>query len=265
MRTISLSIALITVMVGASLSQPAPEPEYLGQAMDDLNYAQLLSGAQLTPDQLEALLGMQATWQGEATLTPEVAAALLEVRTLVLEGMSVEEAFQSLGDDQRAVRDAQLRLEQALQTLSEQFATLLTDEQRSALVWLSSPPHALDNVVRTVERTRAVPDEQWAQFRAELMQNVARHCAQADPAAGTTPEDVAALLDGARAMSDADFRAQRATLAGQWAAVLLPNFMQRLQDEDFRRDRLAAVARHLISYPRGYAIVEAKLAALQAP
>jgi hypothetical protein len=229
--------------------------------MEDIQYAELLTHAGLNAEQLRGLSDLQLRWEADSTLAADVAAALVEVRDLVLGGMSTEEAYESLGERQQSVRMAQRTAEQALEQLCEEFAELLTEEQRAAISWLRSPVQALEGVVRMVTRMRGLSDEQWGQFRAQAVQGISRLCGQADPGAGTSPEQVGAVLDAARALKDAEFEAKRGALAREWATTLMPNLAKRLSDPEHQKRRLREVARHLITYAWGNPLVEARLAA----
>ena len=140
MRTLGLLIVMAVATSGGGWGQPAQDYESLKDATDDIWYAELLHAAQLTAEQLEALSGMQVTWQAETALTPDVAAALAEVRDLVLAGTPPQEAYKALGERQQEVQRAQGALEEAARQLISELAGLLTKEQANALAWVSSRP-----------------------------------------------------------------------------------------------------------------------------
>ena len=262
----ALRLALIVAFAATAVWAQGPDdPETIPQAMEDLGYAELLNAAQLTAEQLGALLETQILWEAETALAPELATDLAEVRDGVLKGMSMGEAFNALGERQQAVHQAQARLEQTLQRLAGELGDSLTDEQGIALARFMSPARALDGVVNTLAQTRAMPEEQWEQFKASMVEALSRLASQIQPGAANVRETVGALLDAARTMEDADFDARRPKLADEWLQALAPSLLQQLQSKEARAQRLAQTSRHLITYPRGAGLVEAKLAALQPP
>ena len=264
MRTLGVLIVMAVATSGGGWGQPAQDYESLKDATDDIWYAELLHAAQFTAEQLEALSGMQAAWQAETALTADVAAALAEVRDLVLAGTPSQEAYQALGERRQEVQQAQGSLDETARQLISELAGFLGKEQANALAWVSSPAHNLDWVVSALPDARTWPEAGWDQFKAQAAANLSAACAQADPGADTSPEAVAALLAAVRAMDEAQFQAERATLAQKWAAALLPGVHRLLQDEQYRGQRVSDLCRHLITYARGQDLVEAKLEAVEA-
>ena len=264
MRTATL-IGFTILAGGSALAQPAQDSATLPQLMADLEYVQLLNAAQLTSDQLGALLDAQLTWQAEVMPAGDVAAALAEVRQGVLGGATADQAINALGPRQQAVRTAQQRLAESEAALAGQLAAGLTAEQRAALAWNTSPARHLQVAADVVGMTRAVPDQQWEQMRPGITQSIGMVCLQADPGGGATPEGIAALLDEARAMSDQQFATAQPGLARRWAAALMPNLLRQLEDPAAQAQRLDGACRQLLTSERGPELVEAKLDALIQP
>jgi len=266
MTVLAFAMAWVAVVWGAAAgAQALPEPQQLQEALDDVGYAELLGAAQLSDEQLIALQDLQAQAQMDAAVSPELAAVLTKLLAAVLSGMSVEEARQSLGEGQQILQQAQQRRQQSLQAATAQLLQRLTAEQQDALVWFSSPAHALDGAVGMVAQARAVPDPQWQQFRQQASQALASMASQMGMGNGASAEQVAALLDAARALDEATFQAQRPTLAREWLPKLMPALAQRLQDPQFRQQQLTQACQHLIAYPRASALVQARLDATPAP
>jgi hypothetical protein len=261
-RRLPVLVAMAALVLTGAWGQQAPES--LPQANEDLEYAQLLNAAQLTAEQLGSLLEKQTTWEAEAMLDPEVAADLAEVRRRVLEGMTPEEAYAALGERQQAVGEAQARVQQTLQRLATELIELVTDEQMQSVARFASPARAVDGVVNAVSRGRAMPEQQRQQFQQNIVRNLTRMASQADPTAKVTEDAVAALLEAAWAIPDAEFEARRPGLTDEWVKTLMPGLHQRLQSPEFRQQRMAEVARRLITYPRGFELVEGKLEAMGA-
>jgi len=259
---------VVVLLAGAATSAPCQDlalPQTLLEAQRDIEYADLLNAAQLTTEQLDALLEAQSTMQAEAALGPDEAAALAEIRWSILRGLSREQAMAALGARQQVVGQAQQRLEQLLQTSATNLAKLLTPEQRSAIAWTGTPAHAFDGVVGNLGNWRAAPDAQWQQIRAQVSQMIAQMAAQADPTAKVTPEQVGALLDAARGLDDQAFEAKRATLPREWAQALMPGIIARLANPQFQEQQVGMVLRQLLTHERGQLLVQAKRDALGAP
>jgi len=250
--------SVLVLSVGMGVGQELPEPRQLQEALDDVGYAELLKAAQLTDDQLSALHDLQLRLGMDAAVTPDLAAVLTKLLAAVLSGMSPQEAQAALGDQQQVLQQAQQRWQQSLKSCSDDLLKQLSAEQQEALVWFGSPAHALDGAVGAVAQARGAPDAQWNQFRQEASRAISDMASQASPGAGATPEQIVQLLDAARALDDATFEAQRPTLAHQWLPTVMPAISQRLQDPQFRQQQLAQVCQHLLAYPRGPALVQAK-------
>jgi len=256
----ALVLAAIAALVGGfAWGQPTQDTVTLPQFMEDLDYLQFLNAAQLTSEQLQTLLDLQLAWQAELVPTADVAAALDEVRKRVLAGATADQAINALGPRQQAVQAAQQRLQESQGTLTTQLAESLTDEQRAALVWATSPAHYLQNVVDALTGARAVPDEMWTQMRTGLTQGIGTLIMQADPGAGVTPEGIGALLDGARGMSNEEFAAAAPGLARAWAAKLMPNLLRQLEDPVAQQERVKGACQRLLTFERGPELVEARL------
>jgi hypothetical protein len=258
MSTIAVLVFALTFWVSRGIGQELPEPQQLQEALDDVGYVELLNAAQLTDGQLTALRDLQLRVQMEATVAPDLAPVLTKLLRAVLSGMSLREAQASLGEQQQVLQQAQQRWQQALTTCSGDLLKQLSAEQQDALVWFSSPAHALDGAVSAVAQTRGAPDAQWNQFKQQVGQALSQMISSASPGVGVTPAQIAQLLDAARAMDDATFEAHRPTLAREWLPSLMPNMSQRLQDPQFRQQQLAQVCQRLLAYPRGLSLVQAR-------
>jgi len=255
----------LAVVVAASSGLGLAEPEQLQAAQEDIAYAELLNAGHLTAQQLDALHGTQARLQADGLVGPDLATALTKVLEAVVGGMSVQQAQASLGPGQQVLQQAQQRWQQSLQQSTDELRNLLTDEQKDALVWFGSPAHALDGVVDAVSQARAAPDPQWNQFKTQLSQAVSQMLPQAAPGGAATPGKIGELLDQARALDDATFKAKQASLAQAWLPTLMPNVAQMLKDPQFRQQQLAQVCQRLVAYGRAQTIVEAKRNAPAAP
>jgi hypothetical protein len=253
-------ISLCTVgclVAGTASGQDVPAPQSLRQAMEDIQYVELLNGLQLTPEQLDALLGMQSALQAEAALDGELATAVTRVLAAVLSGMSQQEAQQAAGP-QPILQQAQQRLQQAFEQSAGELQVLLTPEQQDRLVWFGSPARALEGVVEAVTVSRAIDDAQWQRIRPDISRHVAQLAAQVDPGRGASAEAIAALLDEARGLEAAAFEAKRPTLAREWLPAIMPGLSQRLQDPQFRQQQARQLCQHLLAYERGSLLVEAR-------
>ncbi|MGQ9733263.1 MAG: hypothetical protein ACUVX8_18550, partial [Candidatus Zipacnadales bacterium] len=62
------------------------------------------------------------------------------------------------------------------------------------------------------------------------------------------------------AMDQATFEARRSTLAHEWLPLVLPNIAQMVQSPQFREEQLRNACRHLLTYERGNALIEARQA-----
>lgn len=262
MRHAVVVIGLFLALGCACCAQDLPKAEYLTDAMDDLQFVELLCEAQFGQQHLGALLGLQVAFDSEAVIGPDLAASLVEVREQVLRGMSRQEAYQALGPRAQALQQAQARLEQFVQRSCAQLGETLSDEQRETLVWVRSPARGLQEVVATVAQVRGAPDAQWQQFRGQAAQGLSQLASHADPGAATSPDAVGALLDEIRALDEAQFEARRPTLAWDWAQAIMPNLAQRLQDPEHQKAQLGGILRHLITYRNGRELVQARMDAL---
>jgi hypothetical protein len=258
MRAYSLVLALVIGTAVCASAQDLAPPATLNEAQDDMNYAELLNAARLTPEQLVELLSAQTVIATDGALRPDEAAALAEVRLGVLRGLSAEEASRALGDRQQIAGQARQRFEQLVQAESRNVMDSLTDEQRSAMAWAGTPARALDNVVAVVSQTRKAPGEQWQMIRGQLTAGVSGLSSQTDPAAKVTPDQIVALLDAAHAMDDQTFAARQSALPREWAQTILPSIVQRLANQQLRDQQVNSVVRQLITYRRGQLLVKAK-------
>ena len=258
MSRIGVATMALVVVVGGAVGQQLPEPVHLQQAMDDIHYAELLTAAELTPEQLDELLRIQAALETEAVVAGDLAGALTKVLAAVLMGVSMQQAQEALGQQQQLIQQAQQRMQQSLQRSKEELQNSLTDEQKGALVWLNSPGHALDGVVDAVAGARTAEDAQWNQFRTQASQAISQMTSQAGQEGGTPAEEIVGLLDQVRAMDDATFQAKQASLAQEWLPTLLPNVAQMLQNPQFRQQQLAQACERLITYERGNLLAQAK-------
>jgi hypothetical protein len=264
MRTLGLAALALTLVGGACLGQELPEPQQLRAAQDDIGYAELLNAAGFTTEQLGGLQDIQTRFEAEGLVPPDVAAVLTKVLAAVLSGMSMQQAHASLGEQQQVLQQAQQRWGQSLQQGTDELQKLLTEEQKDALVWFSSPAHALDNVVEMASGARGIPEAQWGPRRGQFGMAVSQMLSQMSPGGGVTPQQIETLLDQVRALDDATFEAQRATLAQTWLPTLMPNVAQMLQDPPFRQRQLQQVCQRLIAYERGAQLVAAKAEATAA-
>jgi peptidoglycan hydrolase-like protein with peptidoglycan-binding domain len=258
---------MVLLMAGAATWVPCqelPAPRTLMEAQQDIDYADLLNAAQLTAEQLDALLKAQGTIQAETVLGPDEATALAEVRQGILRGLSREQAMGALGERGQAVGQAQMRLQQLLQASSKQLSDLLTEEQKSAIAWAGTPARALEGVLENVGNARKAPDAQWQQFRTQMVQGISQLSSQVDPAGKASPEQIGALLDAAHGMDDATFEAKRATLPREWAQTTMPTIVGRLSNPQFREQQVGMVMQRLLTYERGSLLVQAKQDALVA-
>jgi hypothetical protein len=261
MRTRAALLAVALFATSAAVAQEVAEPPLLQEALDDIGYADLLNAAQLAAEQLGALHDLQIQLRANALVGPEVAQVLAQLLTAVLSGTSLQEAHAALGQEMQPLQQAQQAWQESLQRYSGDLLGKLTAEQRDALVWFGSPAHALDGLVYMVTRARPAPDAQWQQMKQQVSQAMAPMLSQMDPQGGATPETVAQLLEAARALDEATFEAKRATLAREWLPKLMPTVAQRLADPQFQEQQLGQVAQRLVAYPRGAALVQAKLEA----
>jgi len=256
----------LAVVAATSFGLGVAEPQQLQEALDGLAYAELLNAGHLTAEQLDALHAIQVRLQADGLVGPDLATVLRKVLEAVVGGMSVQQAQASLGPEQQVLEQAQQRWQQSLQQSADELRNLLTDEQKDALVWFGSPAHALDGVVDAVSQARAAPDPQWNQFKTQLSQAVSQMLAQAALGGAGTPEGIIGeLLDQARALDDAAFKAKQASLAQAWLPTLMPKVAQMLEDPQFRQQQLAQVCQRLVAYGRAQIIVQAKRDAPAAP
>ena len=258
MRASSLALALVIGAAVCASAQDLTPPKTLIEAQEDINYAELLNAARLTPEQLVELLSAQAVIETDGALGPNEAAALAEVRLGILRGLSSDEAVRALGDRQQIFGQAHTRFEQLLQAESKNITDNLTDEQRSAMAWTLTPARALDNVVAALGQARKAPDAQWQTIREQVTTGVSGLSSQIEPAAKATPDQIGALLDTARAMDDQTFAARRSALPREWAQTVLPTIVQRLANPQYRDQQVNGVVRQLITYRRGQLLVKAK-------
>jgi len=257
MRTLGVLGLGMALVGGVCYGQNLPEPQQLRMAQDDIAYAELLTAAGLTDEQLGTLQQLQTQLEADGLVGPDLAVLLTKILAGVLGGMSVSEAQEALGDQQQVLQQAQQRWQQSLQQATDQLQKLLTAEQQEALVWHGSPAHALDGAVDAISRMRGLPEAQWNQVRPQITQALSQMTSQAG-GGGATPEKIGELLDQTRALDEATFEAQRGTLARTWLPTLMPNIAQMLQDPQFRQRQLAQVCQRLITYERGATIVAAK-------
>jgi hypothetical protein len=249
---------VLSVVVPTAVGQELPEPQQFQQAIDNIEYAELLNAMQLTSKQLDEILRIRAALEAEAAIGPDLASALTRVLAAVLVGMSREQAQQALGEQQQLVQQAQQRVEQSRQRSIDELQKLLTDQQMDALVWFNSPARALDGAINAVAQARNAEDAQWNQFRTQVSQALSQMSSQVSPEGGASVETIGGLLDQVRAMDDATFEAKRATLAREWLPTLMPNMAQMLQNPQFRQERLRQACERLITYERGSVLIEAK-------
>ena len=255
---------LLTVVTGLALAQ-AQEPDevpLLGDLMQNIEYANLLQRAKLTPDQLGSLAEAQTKWLDAAAVPPDMADAMQQVCLQVVAGASTEEAFRELGEFQQEVNKAQQRVREAERTLIEEVKDLLKPEQREALLLFHSPVRHLSGMVQTVKRMRKVP-QAWERFRPQAVRGLTQFASQ--PGGRAVPaEELGEWLDTVREMSDEEFAQAEPTLAKEWAEALAPEAMKRLQDPKHQEQRLRGLCRHLLTYPAGLDVVQAALEAGEA-
>lgn len=252
-------VALVSgVAMATAFGQELPEPQQFQQAMEDVEYAELLNAAELRSEQLDEILRIRAALEAETAVGHELATALTKMLAAVLTGMSREQAQQALGDQQQLVQQAQQRVQESLERSIDELQELLTEQQRDALVWLNSPAHALDRTINAVAQARNAEDAQWNQFRTQVSQALSQMSSQVTPEGGASVETIGGLLDQVRAMDDATFEARRATLVQEWLQTLMPNVVQMLQTPQFRQERLRQACKRLTTYERGPTLIEAK-------
>jgi hypothetical protein len=264
MKVRSLTIVLVVAAAARVPAQELPPPQTVMEAQEDLNYAELLNAAQFTPEQLDALLDIQAALEAGSVLGPDEAAALAEVRHGVLRGLTSEEAMRALGERAPVFGQAHARFGELVQAQSKALTGLLTEDQKTALAWAATPARGLANVVDNVGQARAVPDAQWQQVRTDMVQALVGMSTVIDPAAKVTAEQIGALLDGVRAMDDETLKARRASIAKEWAQTLMPSILQRLTDPKSRDQQIDGVIHQILTYRRGQQLVRAKQEAMVA-
>ncbi|MGQ9731473.1 MAG: hypothetical protein ACUVX8_09405, partial [Candidatus Zipacnadales bacterium] len=201
MQAVRCILWVVLVFAGEGSAQEVPAPENLRQAMDDIEFAELLNSAQLTPDQLDALLELRSRLQIESAIEGELLTVLTKMMVAVLSGMTRQATLQALGpQQQQLLAQAQQRLQQSQEQAINHLRDLLSPEQQDTLIWRTSPARALDGAVDAVSQMRTAEPAQWNQFRQEAQKQLSQLSERMGGGAGASAEQIASLLDQARAM-----------------------------------------------------------------
>jgi hypothetical protein len=222
--------------------QPGAPPLTIAQCWEDMEYLRTLNRLGFTAEQLAKAADIAAAYQlqskqweeGRARPAPQ---ALLDARARLLRGETVsEEGGYGLLDEELAQQMAlaDQALYQAREQALTQLRALVTDVQVRRYVRSEGRLRRVDDLMDELAVSRSLAAPQWVEWQQRVIPGMVEMIVARDPQNATAPFEVASrFLEEARALSDADFAAQREALTRKLEQLVLPaDYRPELEAED---------------------------------
>ena len=260
------TFAIAVRQAARAQEQPAaPAQLTIQQCMEDLDYLRTINRLDPTAEQLAKLVealnacDLQRR-QAETTRSQAAPQALVDVRAKAIRGEALPqgEAFDLLGEElARQFALSERSLDQARQQCSEQLKTIFTEQQLRRF-GREGPLREVDDFMAELAVSRGLPDAGWVEWQQRAVPELARMIVARDPKNTKAFEVASKFLEDARALSDADFGAQKDPLTQKLEQLVLP--------ADFKPETDTAEAARrlgwfLLERPRSAAILQEMLKA----
>lgn len=257
-------------------AKPAAEPDK-DAAPDDLNdlgqdiaALQSMDQLKLTRDQLRALRAVANSTSGtagdrkEAKASDGVRQTMIALRKAYLE--SDDKLLDALNDKLNALLDAEdgansfdyaVELTDAAKTAAPTFFKDLGPRQVAGFLAAlgDGVPDPLDRLSKAIDTARTVQGEEWQDLREQVPEEIGRLVAGFDHhPAGKVSDQVFDLLQKARGLSDAEFKADRPKLEAEARKIVAA-----AASTEILRHAVEHAVAELMSNPRLPVVLDARL------